>query len=161
MNEIWKDVQGYEGRYLISNTGKLKSYINNKEKLIKGHINPKGYLQYSLSWKLKNKVNNYSAHQLIAQAFLGHKICGHELVVDHINDNPSDNRIENLQIVTTRFNTRKTQGKYSSQYKGVYLHRGKWKTQILIKEKLKFLGYFTTEHEAHLAYQNALNNFEL
>ena len=55
MNEIWKDVQDYEGRYLISNTGKLKSIINNREILMNGSISNKGYLQYSLNWKLKNK----------------------------------------------------------------------------------------------------------
>jgi hypothetical protein len=161
MNEIWKDVQGYEGRYLISNTGKLKSIINNREILMNGSISNKGYLQYSLSWKLKNKKNNYSSHQLVAQAFLGHKICGMNLVVDHINDNKLDNRVENLQIVTNRFNSYKTQGVYSSKYKGVCWHkdRNKWKADININGKLKYLGSFDIEHEAHLAYQNALNNF--
>lgn len=163
MAEIWKDVEGYEGKYLISNTGKLKSIIGNKEKLLNGHTNYLGYLQYSLRWKLKNKANNYKAHQLVAQAFLGHKICGHKLVVDHINDIKTDNRVENLQIVTQRFNVCKTQGNYSSQYKGVSWdkNRNKWLVHISINGKIKHLGLFTNEYKAHLAYQNALNNFEL
>ena len=163
MEEIWKEVQGYEGRFLISSTGKLKSIIDNKEKLMNGCINTKGYLLYSLSWKLKNKTNTYGAHQLVAQAFLGHKICGYKLVVDHINDNKLDNRVENLQIVTQRENAFKTQGKYSSQYKGVCWEkkRNKWKSQININRKINYLGLFINEYEAHLAYQNALNNFEL
>ncbi len=163
MEEIWKDVQGYEGRFLISSTGKLKSIIDNKEKLMNGCIITKGYLLYSLSWKLKNKTNSYTAHQLVAQAFLGHIIGGYKLVVDHINDNKLDNRVENLQIVTQRENAFKTQGKYSSKYKGVCWHknRNKWKADININGKLKYLGSFDIEHEAHLAYQNALNNLEL
>lgn len=163
MNEIWKGVVGYEGRYLISSTGKLKSIIDNKEKLMNGSIITKGYLLYSLSWKLKNKTNSYTAHQLVAQAFLGHIIGGYKLVVDHINDNKLDNRVENLQIISQRENAFKTQGKYSSQYKGVCWekNRNKWKSQININGKINYLGLFTDEHEAHLAYQNALNNFEL
>ena len=161
MQEIWKDVQGYEGRYLISNNGRLKSILKNKEKLINGNITNKGYLQYSLSWKLKN--NRYKSHQLVAQAFLGHKIFGMNSVVDHINDNTLDNRVENLQIVSQRFNCKKTQGKYSSQYKGVYWNKEKKKfmASININGTRKYLGLYSDEYEAYLAYQNALNNFEL
>jgi hypothetical protein len=160
MEEIWKDVVGYEGRYLISNTGKLKSIIKNEEKLLKGSLDIHGYLHYSLIWKLKNKRNNYTAHQLVAQAFLGHKLCGYELVVDHINNIETDNRVENLQIVTQRFNAYKTQGKYSSKYKGVcwHKHTKKWTASIYINKKIKYLGLFINEHEAHLAYVNELKN---
>jgi len=160
MKEIWKDVVGYEGRYFISNTGRLKSIIKNKETLIKGSLDSKGYLRYSLSWKLKNKCNGYRAHQLVAIVFLGHKLCGMNLIIDHINDIKTDNRVENLQIVTNRFNTFKTQGKYSSQYKGVYWNKNskKWCSSIRINGKPKHLGFFINEHQAHLAYQNALKN---
>ena len=160
MNEIWKDVKDYEGRYLISNTGKLKSILKNKEKLLNGTINPNGYLQYVLSWELKNKRNNYYSHQLVAQEFLGHIICGHKLVVDHINDIKLDNRVENLQIVTQRKNAYKTQGNYSSQYKGVYwcINRKKWVAQIYLNGKIKSLGRFDIENKANLAYQKALTN---
>ena len=164
MEEIWKDVVGYEGRYLISNTGKLKSILKNGvEKLIKGSSNKHGYLKYGLSWELKNKRNLYFAHQLVAQSFLGHNPCGFEFVIDHINDVTNDNRVENLQIVTSRFNNRKTQGKYSSKYKGVHWNKQnkKWKVEIYINGKIKYLGLFIDEYEAHLAYQNALKNIEL
>ena len=160
MKEIWKDVVGYEGRYLISNTGKLKSIIKNKEKLLKGNLSSKGYIQYTLNWKLKKNPNGYRAHQLVAQAFLGHKPDGMNFVIDHINDNKLDNRIENLQIVSQRFNSCKTQGKYSSQYKGVCWEKNKkkWGSSIRINGKSKHLGYFIDEYEAHLTYQNALKN---
>lgn len=164
MEEIWKDVVGYEGRYLISNTGRLKSILKNGvEKLIKGSSNKHGYLKYGLNWKEKNKINIYGAHQLVAQAFLGHNPCGFEFVIDHINDVTNDNRVENLQIVTSRFNNHKTQGKYSSKYKGVHWNKQnkKWKVEIFINKKIKYLGLFIDEYEAHLAYQNALKNIEL
>jgi hypothetical protein len=111
----------------------------------------------------KNKIQKrYSVHQLVAIAFLNHKPCGLNLVIDHINDNKLDNRVENLQIVTNRYNCCKTQGRYSSQYKGVSWNKysNKWLSRIVINEKQKFLGYFTDEKEAHLAYQNALKQIE-
>ena len=115
------------------------------------------------NWKLKNKRNPYRAHQIVAITFLGHKPCGYILVVDHINDNKLDNRVENLQIVTNRFNCRKTQGRYSSQYKGIYWDKNakKWRSSIIINGKPKHLGLFIDEYEAHLTYQNALKNIEL
>ena len=163
MEEIWKDVVGYEGRYLISNTGKLKSILKNEEILLNGYLSRKGYLQYTLNWKLKNKCNTYRAHQLVAQAFLGHKLCGMNLIIDHINDIKTDNRVENLQIVTNRFNICKIQGNYSSQYKGVSWRKdiNKWASSIYINGKVKHLGLFIDEHEAHLAYQNELKNIKL
>ena len=160
MEEIWKDVVGYEGRYLISNTGRLKSILKNKEKLINGYLRRDGYLQYGLNWKEKNKINIYGAHQLVAQSFLGHNPCRHKLVVDHINDIKFDNRVENLQILTQRFNSYKTQGKNTSQYKGVCWHKinKKWYSSIYINGKFKYLGCFINEYQAHLAYQNELKN---
>jgi len=163
MKEIWKDIVGYEGRYLISNTGKLKSILKNKEKLINGYLSDKGYLKYTLNWKLKNKCKHYYTHQLVAETFLEHKPDGMNFVVDHINDNKLDNRVQNLQIVSQRFNVFKTQGAYSSQYKGVSWDKNakKWRTKIFINGKNKHLGLFIDEYEAHLAYQNALKNIEL
>ena len=75
----------------------------------------------------------------------------------------NDNRVENLQIVTSRFNNRKTQGKYSSKYKGVHWNKQnkKWKVEITINKKIKYLGLFIDEYEASLTYQNALKNIEL
>jgi hypothetical protein len=158
MEEIWKDIPEYEGLYQVSNLGRVKSLMFNKEKILK-QANTNGYLQVRLC---KNKIKKFLVHQLVSMAFLNHKPCGFNLVIDHINDNPSDNRVENLQIVTNRYNTCKTQGKYSSQYKGVWWSKDKqkWRAGILINKKPKFLGYFTDEKEAHLAYQNALKKIE-
>lgn len=161
MKEIWKDVVGYEGIYKVSNAGKIKSLKFNKEKILKKTINNNGYSRvcFSLGGITKSK----QVHQLVAIAFLGHKPDGMNFVIDHINDNKLDNRVDNLQIVTTRFNVFKTQGKYSSQYKGVCWSNDnkKWIASIYINGKIKYLGYFIDEHEAHLAYQNALKNIEL
>ena len=158
-NEFWKDVIGYEGLYEVSNLGRVKSLGNNKskkEKILKPGLNNAGYLRVVLS---KNKIRtNKSVHQLVAESFLNHIPNGNNLVVDHINDNKLDNRVENLQIITQRKNAYKTQGKYSSKYKGVHWcnRKYKWVSKIWINGKRKFLGYFVNEQEAAAAYQNEL-----
>jgi hypothetical protein len=157
MNEIWKDVKGYEGIYQVSNIGRVKNLKFNKEKILKLYLSH-GYYRISLG---KDGKNIYRAvSQLVAEAFLGHNPCGMKLVIDHINDIKTDNRVENLQIVTQRENAYKTQGNYTSQYKGVswYKRSNKWIASIYINGKHNFLGYFTNEHEAHLTYVKALNN---
>ncbi len=171
MEEIWKDIPDYEGIYQVSNLGRVKS-LNRQlitshgiirkynGRILKLGTDKFGYLMVDLKKQLNRKT--YRIHKLVAIAFLNHKPCGHELVIDHINDNPSDNRVENLQIVTQRYNCRKKQGKYSSQYKGVSWskERKKWYSRIKINKKTKHLGTFTDEYEAHLAYQNALKQIE-
>ena len=165
-NEIWKDVIGYEGLYQVSNLGNVKSlpkeqrctngYRVTKEKILKQSIDGRGYFNVVL---YKNRVaKTRKIHQLVAVAFLNHTPCGFKLVVDHINDVKTDNRLENLQVVTTRFNCKKTQIKYSSKYKGVswYKPSQKWVSHIRINGKLFYLGYFNCELLAHQAYQNKL-----
>jgi hypothetical protein len=156
----WVDVKNYEGRYKISDTGILLSIKNGKTKELKGSISNEGYIQYTLNWRERNQYNVYTAQQLVAMGFLNHKPCGLKLVIDHINDNPLDNRVENLQIVTNRFNTCKTQGKYSSKYKGVSKSGNKWRAGITINNKSIYLGTFDSEIEAHKAYLNAIKKIE-
>jgi hypothetical protein len=166
MEEIFKDIPGYEGLYQVSNLGNVKSipreqrctngYRITKEKILKQSIDGGGY--FNISIYKDGIAKTIKVHQLVAIAFLNHMPCGHKLVIDHINDDKLDNRVENLQIVTQRFNCKKTQSKYSSKYKGVswYKPTQKWVSNIRIRGKLFNLGYFKCELAAHLAYQNKL-----
>lgn len=150
--EIWKDIPEYDGLYQVSNLGNVKSFFFGKERILKQTSDKKGYLYVALKGK-KIRV-----HQLVAIAFLNHKPCGLKYVVDHINDVKFDNRLENLQVVTNRFNIRKTQGSGSSQYKGVHWCKtsSRWISSIRINGKRNRLGSFKNEYDAHLAYQNKL-----
>jgi hypothetical protein len=171
MEEIWKDIPEYEGFYQVSNLGRVKSlpkeWVSGRGTIrkhngiiLKGAKNSSGYYIVTLSKDSITKT--LCVHQLVAIAFLGHIPNRMELVVDHINDNPTDNRVENLQIVTQRFNAFKTQGIYSSKYKGVSWDKNakKWVAQITISRKVKNLGRFNCELKAHQAYENALKNLE-
>lgn len=166
--EIWKDIKNYEGLYQVSNFGNVRSLdrivtckdskINNlKGKILNTSINNKGYKYTRFS---KNGVvKTVHIHQLVAMNFLNHKPCGHKFVVNHINFDRTDNRVENLEIVTTRENTNRKHLKSSSKYTGVcwYKNYNKWYSNIRINGKKKHLGYFENEYDAHLAYQKALS----
>jgi len=170
MEEIWKSIPGYEGIYEVSNLGNVKSlsrecfngkvFFKTKERILKTRVNKQGYKEIILLKKGKRK--GYSVHQLVAMAFLNHIPCGYKVVVDHINSNRLDNTVENLQVITQRENVFKTQGQYSSQYKGVHKdkNRTNWRASILINKKRINLGTFENEYDAHLAYQNKLKEIK-
>ena len=98
--EIWKDIEGYEGLYQVSNMGRVKSLHFNKEKIIKPIKDKKGYLRISLSKNGKSKC--FSIHRLVAKAFVD----GYEegLDVNHINEIKTDNRAKNLEWCTKEYN---------------------------------------------------------
>lgn len=107
MKEIWKDVQGFEDLYMISNHGNLKAkekrvvYGNGrvslyKEKPIKFCINAKGY--YTCCLHKEGKVKCVKVHRLVAEAFVP-KIEG-KAYVNHIDANKLNNSSENLEWCT-------------------------------------------------------------
>lgn len=88
--EIWKDIEGYEGLYQISNTGKVKSLIKNI--ILKPRNNGNGYFTVSFNKK------EFYIHRLVAKHFLPDY--SETLEIDHINNCRVDNKVENLKIVT-------------------------------------------------------------
>ena len=94
--EIWKNVKGFED-YEVSELGNVKSLKLGKERILKNSIDKKGYYKVNLSNKGKTKT--FKVHKLVAMAFLNHKPCGYKIVVDHIDNNPLNNNVENLQLI--------------------------------------------------------------
>lgn len=92
--EIWKDIPGYEGIYKISNFGKVYSYRTSKMR--KAILN-RGYMVIGLG------KSQFKIHRLIMMTF--RPIDNYEgLVINHINGIRDDNRIENLEWVTSKQN---------------------------------------------------------
>lgn len=171
--EIWKDVVGYEGLYEVSNFGRVKSLNrtvgkNNgrtqtmPEIILKQAEDRYGYYFVNISRngiQTKNKV-----HQLVACSFLNHIPSGYKYVVNHIDGNPKNNFVSNLEIVTHRENCsvcfRKNSHSFSSKYVGVSWNKPnkKWMSSILINGIRKNLGRFRTEEDASAAYQKALKD---
>ena len=118
MKEIWKNIDGYDGFYQISNNGRVKSLNRKvitkrgsrsvKERILKPNIAPNGYYYVILS----NKINKTKyIHQLVANAFIKNSNC--LLEVDHIDENKLNNNINNLRWMDRYSNaSRSTKGKY-------------------------------------------------
>ena len=104
MEEIFKDIKGYDGLYQVSNLGKIKSLNYNrtgKEKLLKQNINSNNYFKITLS---KNNVRkNYCTHVLVAKTFIENP--NRLPCINHIDGNKQNNHIDNLEWVTYKQNT--------------------------------------------------------
>jgi hypothetical protein len=160
--EIWKDIPDYEGIYQVSNLGNIRSFKNGgyglriEPKLLKPSIAGCGYLKTILS---KNGIEkNGYIHRLVALAFLNHKSDGtHNVVIDHINNIKTDNRVENLQLTNNRYNCSKDR-KGLSKFTGVSFDKQtkKWRAEIYVNGSRIKIGRFTCELAAAQAYQKAL-----
>lgn len=80
-------------------------------------------------------------------------------VVDHINGNTLDNRIENLRICSHKENIRNSKKckNNTSGYTGVFFYKRtkRWQSCIGVNNKIINLGYYDTKEEAALAYNEA------
>lgn len=152
--EIWKDIPNYEGLYQVSNLGRVKSFRRQRETILNPFLK-KGYYAVELRKK------TFRVHQLVAVTFLGHKINGMEIVVDHIDDNKLNNNVDNLQLLSNHENCIKRKNRRSikkSNYNGVSwdMNANKWRAKPYIKnfKKSIHLGLFDTEESAYISVLN-------
>lgn len=148
LQEEWKAITGYEGLYEISNFGRIKS-LNRldsmgrivEETIRAQHIGTTGYPAITLNkdGKKKTKV----VHQLVAESFLGHIPDNYNGVINHIDNIKTNNRLDNLEVVSSRYNTQ-----YSKSTEGVYERRNKFEVYIRIDGKKTYLGSYTSKEEA-------------
>ena len=127
MEEIWKNIPNYEGLYQISDCGRIKtleklvksglknnSFVKRKERIIKNQINKLGYHHVTL---YKNGIGqNFNVHKLVAESFIDkntfkympnenkNSIDLNKLVINHKDENPSNNHVENLEWCTQAYN---------------------------------------------------------
>jgi len=163
MKKVWKDVQGYEGIYQASSTGEIKTlsrYINyngiirkRKEKILKPYVSSCGYAIVDLR---KNNIRKKkTVHSIIAETFYNKK---EGLVVNHKDKNKLNNNLYNLEYCTQSQNlaSKVYNKKKTSIYRGVSICLWKkerqWTAQISCNRHIKRLGYFNTQEDAALAY---------
>ena len=153
-NEIWKDIEGYEGRYQVSNMGRVTSlnYKGHKSevRILKQSFNDNDYLTVML-YK-DGKMKKIRVHRLVAQTFIeniGDKPC-----VDHISTVKTDNRAENLRFVTHKENmnneltkekmklSKTRKGRKNPNYKGFIciFSNGEVTKEMTVKEIGELLG---------------------
>ncbi|MED1287338.1 HNH endonuclease [Bacillus mycoides] len=136
MIEEWRSVIGYEGEYEISNYGRVKSLKNNREKILKTFKGHRGYERINLM--KHRKLKQVFVHRLVAEAFI--EVIKEGLYVNHIDGNKTNNRVENLEIVTQRENVRHSIDVLKNNIKPVY--------QIDVSS-LKIIKGFNSAEEAY------------
>lgn len=108
LQEIWKDVVGYEGNYQISSFGRVKSLSRIikksdgkvqtlKEKIMKSNIQRRGYEMVRL---VGNKSEARTIHSIMGESFLNKDLRKKRLTVNHKNGIKTDNNLSNLEICT-------------------------------------------------------------
>jgi hypothetical protein len=102
MEEIWKDIKGYEGLYQASNLGNIRSLkrFTTNGKVLKGVPDKDNYLKVTLS---KNSIRkNHCIHRLIARTFLNNP--NNLSIVNHKDENKQNNKVSNLEFCTVKYN---------------------------------------------------------
>ena len=117
MEEIWKDIKGYEGLYQVSNMGRVKSlertvwngkgYYKTPERILKAGANGDGYLSVNLCKDGRKKP--YYVHRLVVQAFIENTQNLPE--INHKNEDKTDNRVENLEWCNRSYNVEYSKAK--------------------------------------------------
>lgn len=149
IEEIWKDVPGYEGIYQVTNNGRVRSldrYVdtkNNSKRFCGGKEiilkpNPWGYLSIALYSHQKSYTT--TVHVLVAITFIGPR--PPKLEVNHKNGIKTDNRVENLEYVTASENqlhairTGLVKRRFGSNGRNVVLTEDKVKEILELKDIL-------------------------
>lgn len=105
--EIWKDIEGYEGLYQVSNLGRVKSlpkqdgFVFLNTRILKP-LNINNRKRVVLVKNKKKK--NFFIHQLVAKMFISNP--NNYFIINHIDGNPSNNNVNNLEWCTYKHNTR-------------------------------------------------------
>lgn len=100
-NEVWEEVLGYQGMYLVSNLGNVKSMSAWKNGgLMK--LKPNRYGYYRINLCLDMKRETVFVHRIVWEAFNG--VIPDTLQINHIDGNKTNNRLDNLELVTASEN---------------------------------------------------------
>ncbi len=108
--EHWKDIEGFEGLYQVSNLGKVKSlkrktysrrrYKEHPERILKDNVDAHGYVYYFL-YK-DGKAKRYKGHKLVAHAFIPNP--NNYPFINHKDENKANNCVSNLEWCTPSYN---------------------------------------------------------
>ena len=150
--EVWKPVPGYDG-YMISDLGRVKSLnyrMTGKEQILIPGKDRYGYLYVDL-WKDGNRKRVF-VHRLVWVAFNGPiPDC---MQVNHINEDKTDNRLENLNLMTCKENNNwGTRNRIISE-KMTNGKRSKWVIKLSLNNEILHFYPSTAQVERELGYDS-------
>ena len=133
MEEIWGDIEGYEGLYQVSNLGRVKSLRGKEEKILKAGVGTSGYNFVGL--RKSGNVSYKQVHRLVALAFIPNIYNMPQ--VNHKDKNRLNNVVDNLEWCTAQYNIDYSNSKSIIQYdlQGNYIRT--WKSSKEIEKETK------------------------
>lgn len=143
--EIWVDINGVNGKYQVSNMGRVQSFYKmigheTRWRLLVAHPDKKGYLRIGI--QIGDKKVTQKVHRLVAQHFISN--VDNKEQVNHKDFNKANNHVDNLEWVTNSENQKHSYGNNSERHimKGEENYFSKLKeTDIVEIFKLKKEGY--------------------
>ena len=161
MEEVWKDIEGYEGIYQVSNLGRVRSLDRYYTKphprngvptkyfkrgsIITNHTLRNGYANVML--KFDGGKKNFMVHRLVAKAFVPGYFEGAD--VNHKDCNRQNNHADNLEWMTRRDNLKYSNGERASAMEQI--HRSQRKPIIQMTMDGEFIREWPSIYAAHLA----------
>ncbi len=118
VKEIWRDIPNFENKYQVSNLGNISAlnyHKENKIKILKQRVDKYGYKRIGLYQN--GKYINFAVHRLVINAFVGKS----DLTVNHIDEDKTNNRLENLEYMTIKENVRYSQAR---KFVGININTG-------------------------------------
>lgn len=154
MIEVWKDIEGYEGIYMVSNLGRVKSLgnkSNHKTDVILKQSTQR-YKRVTLYDGVKRK--SYMVHRLVAKAFIPNE--SNKSEVNHIDCDKFNNSVENLEWVTRQENHKhKCENGLNNTKNAVNKTK---KKIVLVDEKGNILNTFESMSEASRLLNLSISN---
>jgi hypothetical protein len=161
MKEIWKDVYcyPYSENYEVSNMGRVRrkkrtveysngKKVSHKQRILSGGSKAGKYRSISMSYN--GLVIDKKVSHLVYFTFndASDSCIKHNMVIDHIDSDPSNDKLSNLQLISQSENTRRSsRGKYNLP-KHISMTGGKYNVQKSINNKVKSFGIFDSLSEA-------------
>ena len=96
MEEIWRDIEGYEGLYQVSNFGRVKTFKWGNKKIMRMGTTNFGY--HSVQITKDGIGKHFPVHRLVALNFIPNP--ENKRCVNHIDGNKTNNKLENLEWCT-------------------------------------------------------------
>lgn len=151
MQEIWKPIAGFEGRYEVSSLGRFKALSRTiqykdgrqgalKERMIKGSTINVGYIVVSFDSKTRRL-----AHQVVAETFLG--ASEYKQTVNHKNGIKTDNRVDNLEWATYKQNNDHARASGLNNQHGERTNLSKHSDQFISAVRNVYAAYNPTYEE--------------